>query len=112
MHAVKRKLHYFPKLDYPSEIMEQIIQSFSKKIDEIVIDGLKLKGYYFDNKIELEAFIKENCSAFKSGNETTYFVKGKPFLIHIFKDEVDPIAYDQITGETTIKANYGEYKYL
>lgn len=77
-----------------------------------MIHGLKLKGFEFKNRIELENFIKDNCSCADDLKKQirTYYIKSVPFLLHCYKTEIKPIISDSI--EVTITADLGFYRFL
>lgn len=80
-------------------LIEKIILSVVKETDKLIINGLSLKGFNFENQEELESFIKFNCRAEDNTDlkEKTYFVNDIPFLIHFYEISLN---------------NYGYFKYL
>ena len=99
-------------METTQQLTEQIINDLNNKFDEIIIEGLRLKGYSFDAFEELSIFIKENCicADYFPTKQKTFYVKGVPFLLHDYNQIIEPIDYT--TRETKITATYGSYKYL
>jgi hypothetical protein len=93
------------------ETTKKLSQHHYKELENVVIMGLRNKGYYFDNKIHLEEFVKENCKIEDNVNlkEKVYFVKEEPFLLH--KYDFD-IKFNQDNRTTTLTASLGSYHYM
>jgi len=54
------------------EIMtEHISVGLISSLELLIIDGLKRKGFEFDNRIDLENFIKSNCRVVDDLNKKT-----------------------------------------
>jgi len=96
----------------PSEIQKVVVDGLLKKLEDIFIEGLKLKGFEFDNPIELERFIKKHCRCedYLYLKQKTYFVNDIPFLIHFYEIVYEPITVTN--NGIQMSANYGTYKYL
>lgn len=98
--------------DLLSKNIERSIQQLNDKLENIVIEGLKMKGFEFGNRHELESFIKENvkCEDHVDKKERIYYVKDIPFLLHKYEIEISwPISLDR---EIKMFANYGQYSCL
>jgi hypothetical protein len=95
-----------------SEINEILAEKLSNEFDKIFIEGLRLKGFEFDNQNDLHNFIKENCKAYDYPHlkERVYFVKDIPFLFHNYEVIIEPIT--EKNNKFKITANYGTYTYL
>jgi len=96
--------------DLEKSILDNIKSKLTKKLDDLIIQGLKLKGFEFKNQIELQDFVKEKCKTIeaKDSSYTIYLVNDIPFLFH-YKPETFP----QITFEgTEIKSDLGEFSFL
>jgi len=91
--------------------MEKICEELANKFENLIIEGLKLKGYQFENKVDLENFVKEHCRCEDKIDikERTYFVKGVPFFFHDYNIIYEPFDYIELF---TLKANYGQYRFL
>lgn len=105
----------FPKDDQSlmGNIIGNLSFELSKKLEGLMIDGLKRKGFEFKNRIELENFIKLNCRCEDKTDikQRTYFVNDIPFFLHWYEIEMN---LNPITEPDTVKmfANYGSYAYL
>lgn len=95
---------------FENNLVNSISNDFVTQFDRIVIDGLKLKGYVFKDRIELSAFIESNCFATEKDNMVTYYVNNVPFLLHKRLNNINPIT--NIEGTITITVDFGEYTYL
>jgi len=95
------------------DIIGRLSSELNKKLEDLAIEGLKRKGFEFENRIELENFIKSNCRCEDRTDikQRTYFVNDIPFLLHCYEIEMDltPITIDR---EVKMSANYGRYAYL
>ena len=84
-----------------------------KQVEDAFVEGLKRKGFAFENRFELESFIKKHCTSFDNItlHEKTYLVKGKAFFLHKYNPEID---IKQVNEErkTTFSATYGSFTYL
>ena len=94
-------------------IIKKLEQEIARKLNEMLIEGLKRKGFEFDNNDSLENFLKLNCRAEHRTDikENTYFVNNIPFLLHCYEIKVDaaPIEIDR---EIKMSDNYGRYAFL
>ena len=91
---------------------KQITEKLSNQIDNIIIEGLKMKGFEFENENDLHDFIKQKCSCEDdlAKQQRVYFVNDIPFLLHNYEIVIEPITKEN--NGIKISANYGTYKYL
>jgi len=96
----------------PQEITVKICEELANKFERLIIEGLKLKGYEFENKIDLENFVKEHCRCedYADVKQRTYFVKGVPFFFHDYNIVYEPITEN--SNGVSMSANYGLYRFL
>jgi len=96
-------------MNIQEQITNEITQNLSNKFDEIILEGLKLKGFEFENRYEIEAFIKLNCRCEDNiqHQQKIFYVKNIPFLLHNYE-----VVYEPITEPFKISANCGYYKFL
>lgn len=96
-----------------AEVIGRISSQLNKKLEDYIVEGLKIKGFEFKNRTELENFIKLNCRCEDRTDikQRTYFVNDIPFFLHCYEIEMDlnPITTDR---EVKMSANYGSYAYL
>ena len=94
-------------------ISSQISDSLNSKLDGYIIEGLKRKGFEFENKADLHKFITEKCRCedLQGVQERVYFIDDKPFFMHRYNTNLDieTIVEDR---KTTVSGNYGSYAYL
>ena len=115
MKIEHRKLDY--DLQDPPLLIESVIGRLSSQLNEqledYMIEGLKRKGFEFENRIELENFIKSNCRCEDRTDikQRTYFVNDIPFFLDCYEIDMDlnPIQTDR---GFKMSANYGRYAYL
>ena len=82
------------------------------KFDDILIEGLKRKGFEFNHKIHLEYFIQERCECVDDVKRKTkiYYVDNNPFLAHNYSVE---FIQDFNTNEGfKVSASLGSFTYL
>ncbi|MDD4437949.1 MAG: hypothetical protein PHS04_07955 [Tissierellia bacterium] len=96
-----------------ADVIGRLSSELNKQLEDYMIEGLKRKGFEFENRMELEAFIKLNCRCEDRMDlkQRTYFVNDIPFFLHCYEIEMD---LNQITTDREVKmsANYGRYAYL
>ena len=94
-------------------VIDRLSSQLNKQLEDYTIEGLKRKGFEFENRMELENFIKSNCRCEDRTDikQRTYFVNDIPFFLHCYEIEMDlnPIQTDT---EVKMSANYGSYAYL
>ena len=96
------------------DLIGRLSSQLNKQLEDYMIEGLKRKGFDFENRIELENFIKSNCRCEDRTDlkQRTYFVNEIPFFLHCYEIKMDlnPITNDK--GEVKMSANYGSFAYL
>lgn len=94
------------------EATKRLYSNLHSKFDELFIEGLKRKGFEFDNLIETEEFVKHRCicedNTLKS--ERIFYVDEVPFFLHRYKTEVEIPALDE--NRIYISATIGTYSFL
>ena len=95
-----------------SSVTSRLFSELNNKLENYIIEGLRLKGFEFENKIELENFIKERCSCVDNiqFKERIYSIDEKPFFLHKYEIIYEPITEDN--NGIKMSANYGSYAYL
>jgi len=96
-----------------NESLNDISVKLAKQFDDMVIEGLKIKGFEFDTILELTEFIKSNCSSvdYQDKKERIYYVDGVPFLVHKYEPIVD--VEPKITDDKiSMTATFGSFAYL
>lgn len=95
-----------------ADVIGRLSSGLVKALEDYMIEGLKRKGFEFENRLELENFIKNNCRCEDTPHikERVYFANNIPFFLHKYEIEItNPITLD---GEVKVSANYGSYAYL
>lgn len=90
------------------DIQDKMIFELNKKFEDLIIEGLQLKGFEFDNKSDLEKFIIKNCRCddYSDKKEKIFYVNNIPFFLHNYEIQID------FDDKLNLKANYGTYAYL
>ena len=91
-----------------------IADRLKTEIENLFIEGLKRKGFEFENMIELENFIKSNCKYEDKTDikQRTYFVNNIPFFLHCYEIDMDLTQTFNDKGEIKLSSNYGKYAFL
>ena len=96
------------------DVIGRLSSELNHRLENYIIEGLKRKGFEFENRFELENFIKSNCRREDRTDlkQRTYFVNNIPFFLHCYEIKMDlnPITNDK--GEVKMLANYGSFAYL
>jgi hypothetical protein len=90
------------------EITKTLTEKLINNFENIIIQGLKNKGFEFKNKNELENFIKTRCRKedYLLKKQAIYFVDDAPFLSHNYEQVIEPMQNNNIS------ANWGYYVFL
>lgn len=101
------------EISFDDSITKELIKGISNKMDDYFIEGLRRKGFEFENKAEIYSFIKERCRCEDSLHleERVYFVDNTPFFLHKYETEIDikTITEDR---KITMSANNGYFACL
>jgi len=92
-----------------SDLISKLSEQLNKKVDDLIVEGLKRKGFVFENRNDIEKFIQSNCRCEDNIDlkKRTYFVNDTPFFLHGY--EINPMIIDR---ELKWTANLGSYKFL
>ena len=92
-----------------NRILENVQNELINKLDNLMIEGLKLKGFEFDNKTDLIEFIKNRvmCQDRPHIQEKTYLVDNIPFFFYKYSCDFT----DMIKDNNKFTAHFGEYKF-
>ena len=98
-------------LGFQSQLIKEVSDSLNKQMDNVIIEGLRLKGYSFNNDSELHEFIKDFCIIEDRPHlmEKTFFVKSEPFMIHYYALNND---FNFNNEPLKMTASLGKYRYL
>jgi len=117
MKSIKLNTAAFENIDLPNydiidDVIDRLSSELNKKLEDYFIEGLKRKGFEFENRLELETFIKNNCRCEDTPHkkERVYFANDTPFFLHKYEIEMtNPITLD---WDVKMCSNYGSYAYL
>lgn len=93
--------------------IEKAFIKLNQTLEGLLIEGLKLKGFEFDNnRLQLIDFIKKNCRVEDSPRlqQRIYFVNDIPFFLHNYK-----ATYSNIERSDSVccaRVTFGTYKFL
>lgn len=98
-------------LEMQNRISEAIVNSMNIKLEEHIIEGLRRKGFVFEDRKTLIEFISKRCSSKQTicVNETIYLVDEIPFFVHSYKTEVD---FTKSTEKIGVLVSYGSFNYI
>lgn len=102
-----------PNYDIIHDVIGRLHDNLNKQLEDVVIEGLKRKGFEFKHPIELETFIKERCRCEDNVDlkERVYYVDNTPFFLHNYKSKI--ITDSKITGEPyRLVGELGTFAYL
>lgn len=93
------------------EIIGVVAEGINDELESILTEGLRLKGFEFEDRSCLESFLRERCRCEDNSylKEKVYFVDDIPFFLHNYSEEFR-INKDDDSG--IFIANYGSFKYL
>lgn len=96
---------------FMAEVTGRLYFQLNKQLDDLLIEGLRRKGFEFKDRMELVAFIKSNCRCEdRTGiKQRTYFVKDIPFFLHYYETDLTSNTTDK---EVKILASFGRYDFL
>ena len=99
-------------MDLINHIQQEAIKKHNDNIEAIFIEGLKLKGYEFPIRHELEQFIKQacRCEDFQHQKCRIYYVRDEPFLEWHYTEPEIKCGYKDFSTTFTIQS--GSYRYL
>ena len=83
------------------QFIKNLIEESNERLEFLLREGLKKKGFNFRNKADLCQFIKDRCSCNSSGRIEMYLVDGDVFLIFKHPDNSITMGY----SENGIKAS-------
>jgi len=94
-----------------SDIVSKTLAELNERLDQLLVEGLKRKGFVFSTKVKLERFIKNRCRVeeYTVSNQKLFYVNDKPFLIYDMKIEPNITSLDK---QTVLKASAGAYQFL
>lgn len=95
-------------------IMNDKINELSAKMDELIVEGLARKGYEFNNRLDLEQFIKSHCNIIGCGfhQYRIFYVKNIPFLFHDYGNDLMFPKLFKDSDNTSFEISMGKYKFL
>lgn len=95
-----------------SSVTSRLFSELQTKLEDYIIEGLKRKGFEFENRTDLEEFIKTRCECKDNINfkERIYYADNIPFFLHKYEIIYEPITQDN--NGIKMSANYGSYAYL
>lgn len=95
------------------DMTNSLISELYENLNNLLIEGLKKKGFEFNNKLDLQIFIKQNIRIedYQAKHERIYFVNDIPFFIHFYKNNCLPSKTELERG-FSITADLGTYAYL
>jgi hypothetical protein len=74
-----------PVFNMMEEITKKVVVDLNFQFDNMIIEGLKRKGFEFLNKFQCEDFIRKRCKICEDekSKERVFYVDDTPFLVEI-----------------------------
>ena len=93
------------------EHIKDSMLKISNRIDEIITEGLRRKGFEFEDKKELIKFVQRHCECVHGvlAKTKTYYANGEAFLIWEENYEITQSYQD---GNIIFHADCGKYEYV
>lgn len=94
-------------------LLDKITNGLTKKIDDYFVEGLRRKGFTFNNPLELEDFIISRCTCEDNvqTKEKIYFIDNTPFLLQNYNTNID-LDVKHEDRKITMSATCGSFAYL
>lgn len=97
-------------LDLQRDMAQRYLDAINAKIDDLITEGLRRKGYTFETRYQMIRFIRKYCRCEISHlKEKKYFVKEVPFLL--FVENIDVIT-ENLGGCYNSKITLGAISFL
>lgn len=109
---VVRFKNYVQEENTVHTMIDALSMQLAKKIDNCIVHGLERKGYVFNNKQDLDIFIKENCRAEVYQQTTRYFVNDIPFLEYIKNDPNKVSSITNLDHKVELRVDFATITYL
>ena len=96
------------------DVIGRLSSELNQKLENYMIEGLKRKGFEFENRFELKNFIKLNCKCEDRTDlkQRTYFVNDIPFFLHCYEIKINLNQITNDKSEVKMAVNYGSFAYL
>jgi len=93
------------------EIYHKMLREMLTQVDNVIIEGLKRKGFTFLTRRDLNYFIELRCTCedFPHKKLKVFLVDDEPFLHHWYESDAQ-VKQDEF-GETYVTLTHGSYKY-
>jgi hypothetical protein len=103
--------------NYPSFISQitiDICTQMAKQQEDLIIEAFKRKGFEFNNRAEMENFIRLNCRCEDNTDrkQKTYFINDEPFMLWEYNN-VNEFSFENGNDDAIVfKGNFGNYLFL
>jgi len=97
-----------------SELIKKVSSEINNKVDSVITEGLKRKGYSFDSENELLNFIKTNCSCIENRDvkQRLYIVDNNAFLLWNYDQEIDVKKHFNPEMILSMSMSVGSFEFL
>lgn len=94
-------------------IIKKMTNELTSQLEDVFIEGLRRKGFYFKHPKYRDEFIKVRCRCEDNLHlkEKIYYVDDIPFLMHRYNFEMNFETTNSEKG-ITLSADYGSFAYL
>ena len=113
LSPVRIQSQYTHNFQLKEEFLHRISSDLRSQLDEVIINGLKLKGFAFPNNLELEIFIIRHCRCEDNieQKQKVYYVDDIPFLLHNYASKIERQSANQ-SRSYIFSASLGSYSYI
>lgn len=100
--------------DIQIHVIDKIQNELLSKIDNTIIEGLRLKGHDFETRKDAEKFITNHCRREDRPDQNimVYYAFDKPFMIHKYETILKMPSINLDEKQTTVTASLGEYCFV
>ena len=103
-------LNFIEEEDLIYKVIQQAVKKINEKTNDLIVEGLKLKGFVFEEKEDLIEFIKNHCTLmnYEEIGRQVLSIGKNPFLELYFRNDLEDLKQDE-----NLKFNYDfKYKFL
>lgn len=90
-----------------------IAVALAKQMDDVFIEGLRLKGFEFMGRHEVETFVRKRCRCEDNIElkQRMYYVDDAPFLFYDYSMGAE-LKWEQTKRQVMVSADFGRYRFV
>jgi len=92
---------------------KMIADTMAKQMDDVFIEGLRLKGFEFRDRHEVETFIQKRCRCEDNIElkHRMYYVDDSPFLFYDYSMGAE-LKLEKTERQLVVSADFGRYRFV